>query len=330
MDAPHLDILPVKSAEVYRRQYESYKNWKKTAGNYKDEFAYLSAYVMSLHNEGIKMQTIRTYVSEIAGCLRNDEINIPDDTWKRIQLFISNHKKIEPTKQSSVFTAEDIAAFLSVKNDLKIYQLKALLIIGFYGALRYTELHDLRLSDITRDDTNMRYIVTIRRSKTDVAGKSTQVFIPFLEGDNNNLHVLLEYIGKLEKYVKTTKNITDPDLLWRAIRGSKFTNQPRGVNYIAKCPSMIAEMLHLPNPGSYTGHCFRRSAATSLAASGATDNELMTLGRWRSPNVAHRYVEESGNLRWKVSQGITGGMKCANPIQTPPVGQVTQSSTLTQ
>ena len=44
-------------------------------------------------------------------------------------------------------------------------------------------------------------------------------------------------------------------------------NQPEK-NTLAKIPFEIATFLGLENPKTYTGHCFRRSSATSLADSG--------------------------------------------------------------
>ena len=52
-----------------------------------------------------------------------------------------------------------------------------------------------------------------------------------------------------------------------------FINIPMGRNMVSKVPSDMAKRLHLENPGCYTFHSFRRSAATAAADSGATSEQ---------------------------------------------------------
>lgn len=59
-----------------------------------------------------------------------------------------------------------------------------------------------------------------------------------------------------------------------------------GRNKIAEIPKSIAEFLNLPNPKSYTGHCFRRTGATLLSNSGANTTMLKQLGGWQSTSIA--------------------------------------------
>ena len=80
-------------------------------------------------------------------------------------------------------------------------------------------------------------------------------------------------------------------------------------------PSRIASLLKLSNPSSYTGHSFRRTAASCMAANGSSEEEIMAIGRWQSGQVAHHYVEMSGNARWKAVQGMISG--CTTHATTP-------------
>ena len=41
----------------------------------------------------------------------------------------------------------------------------------------------------------------------------------------------------------------------------------------------------------------------------------MSVGRWKSIRVAHRYVTNSGNTKWKAVQGIICGDKPTSPTR---------------
>ena len=51
-------------------------------------------------------------------------------------------------------------------------------------------------------------------------------------------------------------------------------DQPMGANMLGNISKEIAQVLNLPRPKSYTGHGFRRSAATELANRGATSVQM--------------------------------------------------------
>ena len=51
-------------------------------------------------------------------------------------------------------------------------------------------------------------------------------------------------------------------------------DQPMGANMLGNISKEIAQVLNLPRPKSYTGHGFRRSAATEMANRGATSVQM--------------------------------------------------------
>ena len=56
-------------------------------------------------------------------------------------------------------------------------------------------------------------------------------------------------------------------------------------------PHKIAELLELDNASDFSGHSWRRSAASIAADNGITKEDLKRAGRWRSNNVADEYVD---------------------------------------
>jgi len=57
--------------------------------------------------------------------------------------------------------------------------------------------------------------------------------------------------------------------------------------------------------GNFTGHCFRRSAATIVADEGANQLQLKRLGHRKSSSVAEGYVADSKYGQVKVTRMIT-------------------------
>ena len=79
-----------------------------------------------------------------------------------------------------------------------------------------------------------------------------------------------------------------------------------GKNCLAKIPMTIAAFNLLPNPERFTGHCFRRSAASLLANEGCSLTGLKRAGRWTSDAVVDGYIEVSKKSKLNVSETISG------------------------
>ena len=88
----------------------------------------------------------------------------------------------------------------------------------------------------------------------------------------------------------------------------------------------VATILQLDNPETYTGYCFRRTAASMAADGGATTQQLQRAFGWKSVNSAQKYVEESqsgaqvtASILTKTSSTIVGkeeGEGCTSTIKT--------------
>ena len=87
------------------------------------------------------------------------------------------------------------------------------------------------------------------------------------------------YLQRLNKDVRDINDDTPLFLQGRPAtktEPSRFSKQPIGKNLLVKVPEYMAEKLGLPDPTSYTGHSFRRTAAT-LAAEGNVSADSMTV-----------------------------------------------------
>lgn len=174
-------------------------------------------------------------------------------------------------------------------------EFQVITIFGVHGATRSDELHKLKVSDV--DDRKSVIVVSLFDTKT----KQDRSFcITDKECGISFLEIVRKQISLRPKNVTHNKFFVN-------YRQKKCTTQSVGINTIYKIPNKIADFLKLPNSEMYTGHCFRRSAATMLANSGADLVTVKRLGGWKSSSVAETYIEESVGSKIAVSKRILVG-----------------------
>ena len=87
-----------------------------------------------------------------------------------------------------------------------------------------------------------------------------------------------------------------------------MTKQPLGHNTFGNFPKRIAIFLKLKDVHTYTGHCFRRTAATLLANAGGGMLQVKNLGGWKSDAVAQGYIEHSLDGQLKIANMLSENM----------------------
>ena len=106
-------------------------------------------------------------------------------------------------------------------------------------------------------------------------------------------------------------------------KSQKRTKNVLGHNTIAKIPNKVAKFLkeNLPSfnkdPATFTGHCFRRTAATWAADDGISLINLKRFGRWKSDDVAQGYIDES----------VKAKEKSANNVALPDAKKLNENTT---
>lgn len=170
-----------------------------------------------------------------------------------------------------------------------------MLIFGICGALRCAEFTNLKCSQV--EDINNKFLVSIQDTKTDI--DRTFIIGPM-------------FYSKVKEYISLKPTDQFTDRFFIQYLNGKCHRQVMGKNKIGSVPSTIASFLQLENSSRYTGHCFRRTAATLLSNSGANMAMLKQLGGWRSDSVASGYIANSMKTKTLIYQGITHENKTAN------------------
>lgn len=185
------------------------------------------------------------------------------------------------------------------------------------GACRKNELYNIKISDLK--DLGSAILIAIPNTKT----KKPREFT-----------ITGHFYSIIRKYWALRPSDVPSDNFFINFQNNKCTRQVIGINKLGNMPKQIATFLNLENPQEYTGHCFRRTSATTLVNSGANITTLKRHGGWKSSQVAEGYIENSLQNRINVANqlvsSITGSKSLENcPSTSNPSCQTTVQSTST-
>jgi site-specific recombinase XerD len=178
--------------------------------------------------------------------------------------------------------------FLNAGDDLRAQRDRALLLVGFAGALRRSELVGLRCEDIRFTEDGL--IATIPKSKTDQEGEGQTVGIPY------GTHPESCPVRALQAWLERS-NITYGFLFTAIGRwGGEVTGKAICDHQLAKIIKRLAARAGL-DAESFSGHSLRSGLATSAAEGGASERSIMDQTRHRSLKQVRRYIRRGSLFR---------------------------------
>jgi integrase len=190
-----------------------------------------------------------------------------------------------PTQKAAALT-EDIRRMVEA-TDAGLIGLRdrALLLLGFSGAFRRSELVGLGVEDcaFTKDGLT----VLLRRSKTDQEGQGRRVGIPYGSCPETCP------VRTVQDWLQETSISSGP--LFRSVSRHGQVQQGRlaGID-VARVVKKLAERAGL-DAAKYAGHSLRAGHATAAAIAGASERSIMNQTGHRSAEMVRRYIRE-GNL----------------------------------
>jgi integrase len=164
---------------------------------------------------------------------------------------------------------------------------RAMLLIGFAGAFRRSELVALDVGDVevTRDGL----VVTVRRSKTDQEGQGRKVGIPY--GSNPATCP----VRALQDWLEASEITAGP--LFRPVdKGGKVLDRRASHRAVARLVKRLARAAGL-DPRRFSGHSLRAGFATQAAMNAASDRSIMKQTGHRSRAMVDRYVRDGSLFR---------------------------------
>jgi site-specific recombinase XerD len=148
---------------------------------------------------------------------------------------------------------------------------KALLLIGFSGGFRRSELVDIEYEDVEFVSEGVK--IFVKRSKTDQSGEGMTKAIPYFDNEN------FCPVKALKKWIE------EADLK----EGKIFNISDKSVALIIKKYVNYAGL----DAYRYSGHSLRSGFATSTAESGAEERNIMAMTGHKSTEMVRRYIKEA-------------------------------------
>jgi integrase len=178
--------------------------------------------------------------------------------------------------------------FSGMPDDLRSARDRALLLVGFAGAFRRSEVVGLRRENVRFTDEGV--VITIPRSKTDPEGEGHTIGIPY------GSHPESCPVRALENWLARS-NITSGYLFTRVGRwGGEVTGTPISDHQLAKIIKRLAHSAGLV-PAAFSGHSLRSGLATAAAEGGATERSIMDQTRHRSLKQVRKYIRRGSLFR---------------------------------
>ena len=159
---------------------------------------------------------------------------------------------------------------------------KALLLIGFAGSLRRSELAALRVEHVTWHRKGIT--LAIPRSKTDQEGQGREVEILL------GVHDLTCPVMALENWLKISS--VKSGYVFRRVGQHGNVGEALDKDSIGRIVKRLVRRAKLATPESYGGHSLRAGFVTEASANGATDLQIMKQTGHKSITMVHRYARE--------------------------------------
>jgi integrase len=310
-DAVPLPAVPSEQVREYIRASKAESTLRGYSGDWRDFCAWSEAHGLCLLPAA--PETVAAYIAECTGRLK------PGSIQRRLNAIAEAHKAVgleSPTHtaivantmkgirrtfgtaqtQKRAALTDDIRAMVDATSAGIIgARDRALILLGFAGAFRRSELVGLDVEDCAFGKDGLT--VTLRRSKTDQEGTGRKIGIPY--GANPETCPVRTLQAWLEQAA-----IADGPMFRSINRHGKVQRGRLSAIDVARIVKKLAQRAGL-DPGKYAGHSLRAGHATAAAIGGASERSIMNQTGHRSVQMVRRYIRD-GNLFRENSAGKLG------------------------
>ena len=309
LTAPSSD-LPAELAPVVEqaRHYAEQSRAENTRRAYRADWTHFNAWcnergLMALPAEA---GTIALYLSDLAATLRPSTLQrritsirvahreqgleapspSSNELVRRVWRGIRREHGVAQDAKTPVLIRDLRAMVEQLPDRLIGLRDRALLLLGFAGGFRRSELVGLNVADLELVADGV--VVTLRRSKTDQQGEGRKVGIPFG-------HRGLCPVQAVESWLEAAQ--LDEGPLFRQVnRHGQVGRMRLSDRAVALVVKRSAERAGL-DPANYAGHSLRAGLATAAAMAGASERAIMAQTGHRSERMVRRYIRDGELFR---------------------------------
>jgi len=274
--------------DAYRRDWQDFEQFCVLAGLESLPAApeTVAAYLVTLADK-CKVSTLERRIASISQAHQAAGFPTPtSDMQVRVLMQGIRREKGTAQEGKSPAVTSDIKAMVSnLPGTLLGIRDRALILIGFAGGFRRSELVALNVEDLEFKREGL--VIILRRSKTDQEGAGRKVAIPY------GSHCDTCPVRSLQLWIEQS-GITSGPVFRSVNRHGNLQEGRLSDKAVALVVKRCAEAAGL-DPAKYSGHSLRAGLATSAAAAGASERAIMNQTGHRSQAMVRRYIRE-GNL----------------------------------
>jgi site-specific recombinase XerD len=307
-------VVPLPALEQVREYIRASKA-ENTLRGYESDWRHFCAWCKAHSTTALPAtpEVVAAYIADCAGRLKVGSIQ------RRLNAIAEAHKAmgVESTTQNPIVSntmkgirrtmgtapaqkapalTDDIRTMVAAAGDGTIgARDSALMLVGFAGAFRRSELVSLDIEDCACGKDGL--VVTLRRSKTDQDGAGRKIGIPY--GSNPETCP----VRTIQAWIEQAAIESGP--LFRSINrhGQVQAGRLSAID-VARVVKKLAQRAGLDS-AKYAGHSLRAGHATSAAIAGASERSIMNQTGHRSVQMVRRYIRD-GNLFRENSAGRLG------------------------
>lgn len=283
--------LAAATSDNTRKAYRSaIRQFEKWGGRLPTEKHVLLRYLVD-KAERLNARTLDLHLTAIAQWHRYQGLSNPvDDPMVRKTMDGIRRSHGRPKRKAKALRLEHIARMVSQLDDLpaskKRARDRALLLTGFFGAFRRSELVAIHTSDLVWEPEGL--LIRLPRSKTDQEAAGLVRALPF--GSNNVCPgtAIKTWIG--------LSGITDGPLFRSVNRWDQIGDRglhPAAINAFLKDLGTVCQFDFVPELSS---HSFRRGMSTSAARERIEFDLIKKQGGWKSDATVWEYIDEGQQL----------------------------------
>ncbi|MPM74201.1 Tyrosine recombinase XerC [bioreactor metagenome] len=289
-----MDYISQAKADNTKKSYHTdWQDFIKYCENIDTE--YLPATVVTIVNyltqlvEHAKVSTITRRISAISQAHQTAGFTSPTHALP-VRALMSGIRRAKGTAQEgkTPILVDDIKTMIAMLPDnLLGVRDKALLLLGFTGAFRRSELVSLNIEDLAF--SRERLTVLLRKSKTDQDGQGTKKGIPYC------LDSITCPVQAIQDWLNASGIVTGA--LFRAInRHGQLQPGRLSDKAVALIVKRSVEATGL-NPNNYSGNSLRAGLATSAAMVGVEERVIMQQTGHKSVNMVRKYIRDGSLFR---------------------------------
>jgi len=247
-------------------------------------------------NHGKRWNTLSRRIAAISQLHSQAGFESPTRSWA-VKQFLQGLRRelgIAPIRKRPVLVGDLQEILKQIPNSLLGKRDRALLLLGFSGAFRRSELVGLDAKDIEVQRAGIA--LTIGRSKTDQEGQGRILGIPY------GIEEATCPIRALEAWRNAAEIQSGP--LFRPVNrhGRVLASRLSGEGVAIVVKRYVEKLGY--DPAHFAGHSLRAGLATSAAAAGKSERAIMNQTGHRSIMTVRRYIRDGNLFRENAADGL--------------------------